>query len=131
MGGTRGVAVSDCILNFCTGLTTEGGIAVTGYRPMTVADLAGHLAGAGDDKTRWKLVWEFLEEYGWEPDSAQPALLGEEPSPVGDERWDALLGAVAEHLAAKHDLAPPSWVESRVLQRPWFPANSKFSVSMP
>jgi hypothetical protein len=23
---------------------------------------------------------------------------------------------------AKHDLAPPAWTESRVLRRPWFPA---------
>jgi hypothetical protein len=27
--------------------------------------------------------------------------------PVGDERWDGLLAALAEHLAAQHDLAPP------------------------
>jgi hypothetical protein len=36
---------------------------VTGYRPMTLADLAGHLVRTADSKTRWKLVWEFLEEY--------------------------------------------------------------------
>jgi hypothetical protein len=67
---------------------------------MTIADLAGHLARAADDKIRWKLVWEFLEEYRWEPDDAQPALLGDEPSPVGDERWDALLGALVHAPAA-------------------------------
>jgi hypothetical protein len=33
------------------------------YRPMSVADLAARLSGAEDDKMRWKLVWEFLEEY--------------------------------------------------------------------
>jgi hypothetical protein len=96
--------------------------AVTGYRPMTLADLAGRLARVADAKTRWKLVWEFLEEYRWEPDDVQPALLQQEPSPAGDERWDALLAALAEHLAARHDLAPPDWAERRVLQRPWFPA---------
>ena len=31
--------------------------------------------------------------------------------------------ALAEHLAAKHDLAPPGWTELRVLGRPWFPAD--------
>jgi hypothetical protein len=75
------------------------------YRPMTVADLAAYLAQTADDKTRWKLVWEF-----------------DEPSLIGDERWDALLAALAEHLAAKHDLAPPAWADLRVLRRPWFPA---------
>jgi hypothetical protein len=89
---------------------------------MSLANLAGHLARAVDTKTRWKLVWEFLEEYRWEPDDLQPSLLRDEPPPVGDERWDALLAALAEHLAAQHDLAPPDWAEVRVLERPWFPA---------
>jgi hypothetical protein len=95
---------------------------VASYRPMTIADLGAHLRRAADDRTRWKLVWEFLEEYRWEPSEAQPTLLLDEPSPVGDERWDALMAALAEHLAAQHDLAPPGWAEPRVLSRPWFPA---------
>jgi hypothetical protein len=98
---------------------------VGSYRPMTVADLAVHLSRAADDRTRWKLIWEFLEEYRWEPADVQPYLLGEEPLPSGDERWDALLAALAEHLAAKLDLAPPAWAEMRVLRRPWFPAELK------
>ena len=95
---------------------------MTGYRPMTMAGLAGHLARTADDRTRWKLVWEFLEEYRWEPADVQPSLLQDEPPTAGDERWDALLAALAEHLAAQHDLAAPQWAEMRVLQRPWFPA---------
>jgi hypothetical protein len=80
------------------------------------------LARTADGKVRWKLVWEFLEEYRWEPEDVQPSLLRDEPSPIGDERWDTLLAALAEHLAAQHDLAPPDWAELRVLRRPWFPA---------
>lgn len=95
---------------------------MTSYRPMTLADLADRLARTSDGKVRWKLVWEFLEEYRWEPADAQPSLLHDVPPAVGDERWDALLAALAEHLAARHDLAPPEWAESRVLARPWFPA---------
>jgi hypothetical protein len=45
-----------------------------------------------------------------------------EPASVGDDRWDALLAAIAEYLCAQHDLAPPAWAESRVLRRAWFPA---------
>jgi len=97
-------------------------VCVTGYRPMTLADLASRLARTADGKIRWKLVWEFLEEYRWEPEDVQPSLLRDEPSPIGDERWDTLLAALAEHLAAQHDLAPPDWAELRVLRRPWFPA---------
>jgi hypothetical protein len=92
---------------------------------MTVADLAGRLARTAEVKVRWKLVWEFLEEYRWEAADVQPALLLDVPPQVGDERWDVLLAALAEHLAAGHDLAPPQWAESRVLRRPWFPAELK------
>ena len=94
---------------------------MTSYRPMTLADLGRRLARVNDAKTRCKLVWEFLEEYRWEPDNVQLSLLRDEPPVTGDERWDVLLAALAEHLAARHDQAAPEWTEIRVLQRPWFP----------
>lgn len=75
------------------------------YQPMTVADLAARLAQTTSEKTQWKIFWEFLEEYRRESPDTQTALLLDEPPSVGDERWDALLAALAEHLAAKHDLA--------------------------
>ena len=89
---------------------------------MTLVDLAHHLVRADADRIRWKLVWEFLEEYRWEPSAAQSRLVEDEPEPVGDERWDALLAALAEHLNAQRDLAPPAWADGRVLRRAWFPA---------
>ena len=95
---------------------------MSGYRPMTLADLAGRLARTSDPKIHWKLVWEFLEEYRWETADVQLGLVQEEPPPTGDERWDTLMAALAEHLAARHDAAPPPWAELRVLRRPWFPA---------
>ncbi|TBL45328.1 hypothetical protein EYA84_00675 [Verrucosispora sp. SN26_14.1] len=94
----------------------------TGYEPMSLVVLATHLAAADSDRIRWKLVWEFLEEYRWEPADAKVGLLQDEPGPTGDVRWDALLAALAEHLLAQADLAPPAWVETRVLRRAWFPA---------
>jgi hypothetical protein len=84
---------------------------------MTLVDLASRLVRTSDSKTRWKLVWEFLEEYRWEPEDVQSSLLRDEPPRTGDERWDALLAALAEHLAAQHDLAPPEWAEMRVLRK--------------
>jgi hypothetical protein len=56
-------------------VTINGGSAMVGYRPMTLADLAGHLSRAADDRTRWKLTWEFLEEYRRESSAVQPSLL--------------------------------------------------------
>jgi hypothetical protein len=93
------------------------------YEPMTIAGLAGHLSSQDDEKIKWKYVWEFLEEYRWEPAAEQPGLFQDEPPPTGDEQWDALLAALAEHLAARLDLAPPEWSRSRVLVTPWFPSS--------
>ena len=93
------------------------------YEPMTLVDLALHVAGQPDEKIRWKLFWEFLEEYRWEAPDRQLTLLQAEPAPTGDERWDALLAAAAEHLAAQHDAAPPDWSRPRVLHTAWFPSS--------
>jgi hypothetical protein len=92
------------------------------YRPMTLVDLAGHLGATGDEKIRWKLVWEFFEEYKWEPAAKQVELVQAEPPLLGEDRWDVLLATISEYLLAQHDLAPPAWTEDRVLKRPWFPA---------
>jgi hypothetical protein len=94
------------------------------YRPLTVARLGRLLAGA-DETRRWRLIAEFLEEYGLEPAPGRLALLAEEPPSTGDERWDVFLAALAEHLAARDGRAAPSWTESRSLRRLWFPFNTR------
>jgi hypothetical protein len=93
------------------------------YQPMTMAELAGHLSPRTEVRIRWKHVWEFLEEYRWEPIERQPDLFLDEPASTGDARWDVLLAAIAEHLAAQLDLAPPEWSRSRTLATPWFPSS--------
>lgn len=95
---------------------------MAGYRPMALADLARRVAATTDERLRWKLFAEFLEEYRWEARDRQVSLLSAEPERTGDDRWDVLFAAVAEHLSARHDLAPPGWADGRVLQRAWFPA---------
>jgi hypothetical protein len=92
------------------------------YQPMTLSVLAGHLAREPAEATRWKLVWEFMEEYGWEPPVARYPLLRDEPPPTGDTRWDALLAAIADHLAEAGTSPPPPWTASRVLTDHWYPA---------
>ncbi|RAK26029.1 hypothetical protein B0I29_12965 [Actinoplanes lutulentus] len=93
------------------------------YQPMTLADLAGHLLRQHDERIRWKHVWEFFEEYRWAAAEQQPHLFRDEPALTGDEQWDVLLAAMAEHLAAQRDLAPPEWSRARVLETPWFPSS--------
>lgn len=83
-----------------------------GYRPMTLAELAGYFRGAGQgDDRRWRLIAEFLEEYRHEPADVRRDLLKAEPSSTGDDRWDVFLAALAEHLAARDG-------------RFWFPFNT-------
>jgi hypothetical protein len=92
---------------------------------MTVDDLARFLAGSDEDD-RWLLLAEFLTEYGFEDRETRPRLLAERPGPTGSAQWDALLGALAEHLAFHDDADIPRWVEEpdRFLDVFWFPTNT-------
>lgn len=94
------------------------------YRPMTLYRLAVHLAGADDDWHRWRLISEFLEEYRHQPPAGRAALLAEEPPSTADERWDVLLAALAEHLAARDGRGVPAWAAGRRLEVFWFPFNT-------
>ena len=94
------------------------------YQPLTSAALSLLLVGVGESQ-RWRLVAEFLEEYGWEPADVRLGLLAEEPPSTGDERWDVFLAALAEHLAARDGRGAPRWVEPRALRRLWFPFNTR------
>lgn len=102
---------------------TAGPSAV--YRPMTLADLAGYLAAVDNDRDRWQLVAEFLEEYRHEPADHRAALLSHEPASAGDERWNVFLAALAEHLATADDRGAPAWAAGRRLAVFWFPFNSR------
>ena len=97
--------------------------AVRQYRAMTLADLACLLPDASRSD-RWRLVAEFLEEYRWEPIENRDQLLAGEPPSTSDERWDVLLAALAEHLAARDGRGAPAWSEPRRLRRFWFPFNT-------
>jgi hypothetical protein len=66
---------------------------------------------------------EFLDEFALAAtDRSRQATIAERPEPTGDARWDAYLGALAEHLAAVHALERPSWSTEpdRFLDRFWF-----------
>lgn len=68
-------------------------------------------------------VRELLDEFALRGDDRSRAeMIAERPGPTGDPRYDVYLGALAEHLAAVHDLSRPAWsVEhDRFLDRFWF-----------
>jgi hypothetical protein len=49
---------------------SRGHEATVAYQPMTMTDLAKRLHRQQEEKVKWKHVWEFLEEYRWEPADA-------------------------------------------------------------
>jgi hypothetical protein len=94
---------------------------VVDYQPMSIAKLAGFVAGEPDFDTRWRLVAEFLKEYHREPAGERQRLLADAPERTGDERWDVLFAGLAEHLAMRDGRDAPRWSASRGLRRFWFP----------
>lgn len=96
-----------------------------GARAMTIAEL-GEAFAEGEEETSWRYLAAFLTEYGYEPRSERRALLEEAPATTGDRRFDALLGALAEHLCFHDDVPAPGWVEDedRFLDTFWFPTNT-------
>jgi len=68
-------------------------------------------------------VREFLDEFSLRgSDDLRAAAIAERPEATGEARYDAYLGALAEHLALAHELERPAWsVEpARFLDRFWF-----------
>ena len=94
------------------------------YRAMTLVELARFLTESADERARWRLIAEFLEEYRHEPLAARAGLLREEPGPTGDGRWDVFLAALAEFLATRDGRGVREWAHRRQLRASWFPFNS-------
>lgn len=87
---------------------------------QTLAEVARR-SNAGEDFRH--AVREFLDEFALRADARLRAeAIAERPAQTGDPRYDAYLGALAEHLATAHDLSRPAWsIEpGRFLTRFWF-----------
>ena len=92
-----------------------------GRRPHSLKEVAqwGHELGGVDSFLR-----EFLDEFYVEHDeTARTAMLQEEPPLGADDRANAYLAAVAEHLALRNHLLVPGWTghKARFLRHPFFP----------
>ena len=72
-------------------------LEAAGRERLTLAGLADHVTRADDDSTRFRLVVEFLDELGATPELDRRPLVARRPAPTGSPRWDAMLGALAEH----------------------------------
>jgi hypothetical protein len=89
-------------------------------RPPT--DLADAISPDLGFDTALMRINEFLDAFYGAPDHVRQAMISREPSHHGDERLDAYVGAVAEHLARRWGLTIPSWAtaDERACKEPWF-----------
>ena len=86
----------------------------------TLAGVSGRVR-AGEDFSH--AVREFLDEFSLHgDDGTRASAIRDRPEPTGDARYDAYLGALAEHLAVAHGLERPAWSTepARFLDRFWF-----------
>ena len=104
------------------GAVTELRVEPLADTAFTLADLGRHLAGGTDDRRRRRLVLDFVGRFWDTPPHQRRALLVDQPAPTGERPWDALVGAIAEHLAFHEAVDPPEWCTEpdRFLDRPWY-----------
>lgn len=74
-----------------------------------------------DDGRPWYPIYNFLTDVREAGSETKQAMIRDEPPGTGDERFDAYLGAVAEHLAFHNNLSKPDWCEGdgRFLNESW------------
>lgn len=80
------------------------------------------VAAVAEEAAFGRALSEFLDRFYLSSGAQRQAMLDPVPRLTGDSRRDALLGAVAEHLALRWRLDPPAWTEdpARFLRRPFF-----------
>jgi len=91
-------------------------------RPGTLAEVQ-RLVRVDGEKLRFCLAG-FLDQFysDREPEIRYSRII-DDPGLSGEDRLDALMGAIGEHLSRRWQLGPPPpWTEDRArfLSRPWF-----------
>lgn len=96
------------------------------YQPLTLAGIAPRIAAdaPGARGGRWFWVREFLRGFSDDTGTTveRSGLIAEAPPLTGEQVWDAVLAALAEHLSFHHALPCPEWVHGahRVAEHAWF-----------
>lgn len=72
-------------------------------------------------------IKELLDEIALMKPAQIQAAIAERPEDTGDQRYDAYLGALAEHIAVVNELGRPNWSyePSRFLKSFWFLSDVK------
>jgi hypothetical protein len=94
-------------------------------RPNTLAEAVETIRAGSARET---VLAEFVDTFDLaRTDQDRYASIEQEPKLTGDDRLDALVGAIAEYLAKQRRLGRvPHWVcdPARRLDRPWFTATN-------
>jgi hypothetical protein len=77
--------------------------------------------GVGEAEPR-RIVLDFVPQFDAAPPEERATLVNEQPPSTGDPRYDALLGALVEHLCLRSGTPIPAWVEDpdRFIETWWF-----------
>ncbi len=88
---------------------------------LTVADTGAAIGRTEDEQTRLRIFFEFIRGAD-ESGTAALDLITDEPALIGDQRFDALLGAAAEYMSARWGRPGPLWAVSveRFLDTAWW-----------
>lgn len=107
-------------------ITYAGWLADHPIPPERYTQTIGGVAARHEDGTPFMTgVRELLDEFALRPPALRQPAIDDEPAWLDDPRLDAYLAALAEHVAARHDLTRPAWTvqPGRFLDRFWFPGD--------
>jgi hypothetical protein len=92
---------------------------------VDAAELALLLRSEPDDDTRLRMCIGWLTELAMLDRADANAHVAGRPSPIGDQRWDAMVAGLVQHLASHDQLDAPPWVDEpdRFLDVFWFPVD--------
>jgi hypothetical protein len=99
-------------------------------RPGTLAEVVRRVRDEGD-AVRFCLAGFLDEFYADRAPAGRRARIETDPGLLGDERGNALIGAIGEHLCHRWGLGePPAWTNdpARFLARPWFMGPERMKV---
>lgn len=87
-----------------------------------LADAAREDIGRGNTTALVRKASELVSRFQKATIDDRRRMLAAKPGLVGDERWDAFMGALAEWLAVSSGMSPPTWVSesTRYLSRAWW-----------
>lgn len=88
---------------------------------LPLTDIATSIAQAQSERVRWRTFLEFRRGAAEAGRAALP-LIKDEPAATGDLRYDALLAAAAEDVAARYGTPSPLWTITmdRFLRSAWW-----------